>query len=187
MGGYGSGGGGVYCRKRLTSECFRIPLKIIKYCFGALIYGKNSLGYIKDQKEVSIFYNSKGKDYNHTISLEYTPCNYGGERAWFVCPECCELFSVLYLIPGRVACRKCLNLNYPCQQKTWLDRQIAKQWKLKAKLEDEGRRPRYMHQKTYERIEEEIAELDGVIAGGMLRFKWLQKYLPPELKKKAGL
>ncbi len=177
MGGRGSGGGGVYNKKRLTRECFRLPLKLIRKSFsGSLICGESSVGYMKNWKEVTISYESKGKSYSHKIGLEYTPCNYGGERAWFVCPECYERVSVLYLIPGRAACRICLNLNYPCQQEGWLDRQIRKQWKLKDKLENERWRPRYMHHKTYWRIERKIDRLEGAICGGMMNLPFMKAH-----------
>jgi hypothetical protein len=34
----------------------------------------------------------------HSILLEWTPCNYGGERAWFICPvrDCGRRVAILY-------------------------------------------------------------------------------------------
>lgn len=53
-------------------------------------------------------------DYNDKVSLVTTPCNYGGERYWFSCPDCWSPVAVLYLAPGdvRFRCRHCNNLSY---------------------------------------------------------------------------
>ena len=55
-------------------------------------------------------------DYN--VYVESTPCNYGGQRWWFLCPACHRRCRVLYLAPGSVyfACRICHNLTYTSQQ-----------------------------------------------------------------------
>jgi hypothetical protein len=43
-----------------------------------------------------------------------TPCNLGGVRYWFACPECGQHVGGLYLVPGgiRFRCRQCSNLTY---------------------------------------------------------------------------
>ncbi len=53
-------------------------------------------------------------DYDYQISLVTTPCNFGGVRYWFACPDCWRRVGVLYLAPGDVyfRCRHCNNLSY---------------------------------------------------------------------------
>jgi hypothetical protein len=53
-------------------------------------------------------------DYDYQISLVTTPCNLGGVRYWFACPDCWSRVAVLYLAPGdiRFRCRHCDNLTY---------------------------------------------------------------------------
>ena len=53
-------------------------------------------------------------DYDYQVSLVTTPCNFGGVRYWFACPDCWRRVGVLYLAPGDVyfRCRHCNNLSY---------------------------------------------------------------------------
>ena len=53
-------------------------------------------------------------DYDYQVSLVTTPCNFGGVRYWFACPDCWRRVGVLYLAPGDVyfRCRNCNNLSY---------------------------------------------------------------------------
>lgn len=59
------------------------------------------------------------------IELETTPCNYGGERFWFLCPMevngsvCGKRAGKLYLPPGEklFGCRHCCDLTYESSQK----------------------------------------------------------------------
>ncbi len=57
---------------------------------------------------------------DYSVRLEATPCNYGGERYWFVCPlvtngcACLRRVGKLYLPRGGkyFGCRHCYNLTY---------------------------------------------------------------------------
>lgn len=62
-------------------------------------------------------------DYN--VEIVTTPCNFGGERRWFVCPlvkdgiHCGRRVGKLYLPPGEkyFGCRTCYDLTYEsCQE-----------------------------------------------------------------------
>ncbi len=52
--------------------------------------------------------------YDSKVDLVTTPCNLGGTRYWFICPECFKRVGGLYLAPGEryFKCRKCNNLTY---------------------------------------------------------------------------
>jgi len=52
--------------------------------------------------------------YDYWIPLDYTECNFGGVRPWFLCPDCDTRVGKLYLPPreGRFACRECYDLSY---------------------------------------------------------------------------
>lgn len=59
------------------------------------------------------------KDIDYDVSLTTTPCNYGGERHWFICPlyrdgrYCGRRVGMLYLGNGDYfGCRHCYNLTY---------------------------------------------------------------------------
>ncbi|MGY3766800.1 hypothetical protein ACWOAH_09775 [Vagococcus vulneris] len=55
------------------------------------------------------------------ISVNTTPCNYGGVRYWFRCGSCYENVGALYFTGERWECRKCGNLVYSSQQGTKTD------------------------------------------------------------------
>jgi hypothetical protein len=62
----------------------------------------------------------------YAVPLEWTHCNYGGQRAWFRCPArgCGRRAAILY--GGEIfACRHCYQLAYPCQRESSGDRALA--------------------------------------------------------------
>jgi len=77
-----------------------------------------------DTKYARIWYDQtdrKGKQrsFNEKIFIETTPCRFGGERYWFICPRdlsgldfCGRRVAVLYLTDNFFGCRHCLNLTY---------------------------------------------------------------------------
>lgn len=96
---------------------------------------------------------------NELVRLTETACNYGGGRMWFVCPYCARRCALVY-IGRQVACRKCLKLKYPSQSDDETNASWRRQRKLEAKLggADYWRKPKGMHQTTFQRIREEIIE-----------------------------
>jgi endogenous inhibitor of DNA gyrase (YacG/DUF329 family) len=104
-----------------------------------------------------------GSDYDVKVlvGLTETACNYGGLRKWFICPYCSQRCALLYL--GRqVACRKCLKLKYPSQSDDQMDASWRRQYKLEEKLGGRGRwrKPKGMHQSTFDSIRMKILEED---------------------------
>ena len=74
---------------------------------------------VTDEPFVIFMYTLTDRDgnetkYDQTVPLETTPCNFGGERYWFLCPVCYSRVGALFLIPGDVnfACRHCNNITY---------------------------------------------------------------------------
>lgn len=65
---------------------------------------------------------------------------------------------------GIFICRKCLNLAYYTQNRSKLDRIIDKKWNLIRKCRGDSewtqQKPKGMHQKTFDRIQDEICRLD---------------------------
>ena len=49
-----------------------------------------------------------------TVQLSYSRCNFGGKRAWFLCPKCNKQVGVLYRKPlnSLFYCRSCQDLCY---------------------------------------------------------------------------
>ena len=58
------------------------------------------------------------KDVKDPVSLEWTPCNFGGERPWFVCPgvvngkRCGRRVAILYGPRKYFLRRHCYDLRY---------------------------------------------------------------------------
>jgi hypothetical protein len=112
----------------------------------------------------------KTEDVEQRIYFTWTPCNYGGQRIWFVCPYCCRRCAVIYSGGKYFACRKCCRLTYRTCNETPRDRIFTKAEKLREKIEAEPGslnplpwlKPKGMHQKTWDRIRHEIERLEDV-------------------------
>jgi len=51
------------------------------------------------------------------LRLTWTPCNYGSDRPWFVCPGCDRRAAILYGTANPLLCRTCRGLAYPSQRR----------------------------------------------------------------------
>lgn len=62
--------------------------------------------------------NDSCSDLEYAVQLEWTPCHYGGLRAWFLCPAggCGRRVAILYLGCAVFACRHCYQLKYRSQR-----------------------------------------------------------------------
>ncbi|PLS83441.1 MAG: hypothetical protein CYG60_21970 [Actinobacteria bacterium] len=122
------------------------------------------------------------EDVRETVPLEWTPCNFGGERPWFLCPGvgCGWRAAVLYG-PGRYfLCRYCYDLSYESQRENGTHRSLRRAQKIRERLggnpnmtEPFPERPKGMHHDTYTRLwrkhhEAEMEQLAGMRA-------WLDK------------
>lgn len=98
---------------------------------------------------------------NYPVRLAWTPCHYGGQRAWWLCPAvgCGRRVAVLY--GGSVfACRHCQRLAYQCQKETQEDRNIRRAETLRERLgwaagilNHAGGKPKGMHWQTFWRLQ----------------------------------
>jgi len=98
------------------------------------------------------------KDKSYTVWLDWTWCNYGDWRAWFLCPRCDRRVAILYG-GATFACRHCYQLAYPCQRETTLDRATRRAEKIRSRLGWEagilnspGEKPKGMHWQTFEKL-----------------------------------
>jgi len=74
--------------------------------------------YGEDNSKVYLRYAVNGRSTTEIVLLDSTPCHYGGERWWFICPDTGERVGKLYLAgrPPYFASRKAHNLTYrSCQ------------------------------------------------------------------------
>ena len=94
---------------------------------------RGSIGYKvrADLSAVELFYSVSGswagpepEDIHIVVPLDTTPCHFGGERFWFICPlttngsACRRRVAKLYLPPGAkyFGCRHCYDLSYRSKQ-----------------------------------------------------------------------
>lgn len=101
----------------------------------------------------------------YPVCLEWTSCNLGGSRAWFLCPAegCGRRVAILY-IGGRgiFACRHCCRLAYESQRESADDRAIRRADTIRRRLgwkpgiaNGHGSKPKGMHWHTFERLKAE--------------------------------
>ncbi len=110
------------------------------------------------------------QDKEYPVRLEWTDCNYGGQRAWFLCPAagCGQRVAVLYC--GTIfACRHCHQLAYPSQREDRASLMIRKADKIRDRLgwvpgivNGSGQKPKGMRWQTYSRLCSEEARLADV-------------------------
>jgi hypothetical protein len=100
-------------------------------------------------------------DIEEPVPLPWTPCHYGGQRAWFRCPGwgCGRRMAKLYLGGRYFLCRYCHNLVYESQREDDAARLLTKAQKIRQRLggstslmEPFPDKPKGMHWQTYERL-----------------------------------
>lgn len=92
---------------------------------------------------------------HYPVAVEWTPCHYGGQRAWFRCPTraCGRRVAILYG-GGIFACRHCHQLAYQSQREPAWERDLSRAQAIKVKLGGEPGgdfpdKPKGMHWRTY--------------------------------------
>jgi hypothetical protein len=87
------------------------------------------------------------------IAIERTACNYGGSRAWFLCPRCGDRRAVLYDSGDNVfGCRRCMRLIHTSATECELDRRLRKMNKAAARLAEYNAKQKWQRWATFERI-----------------------------------
>lgn len=120
---------------------------------------------------------------NYRVPLEWTACGFDGRRVWWRCPAvgCGRRVAVLY--GGRVfACRQCNRLAYRCQRETADDRATRRADTIRQRLGWEpgilngnGRKPKGMHWRTFERLQgEHDIHVNAALAGMAAKLDLLQ-------------
>jgi len=120
--------------------------------------------------------NGERRDFDYSAFLSWTPCQYGGERPWFLCPArgCGRRVAILY--GGAVfACRHCYRLAYESQRKRDYDRMAGRADNIRRRLgwpvgilnETPRSKPKGMHWRTFKKLAAEhdalvVASLEGM-------------------------
>lgn len=99
------------------------------------------------------------------VKIVTTPCNFGGERRWFICPGCDRRCVVLY---KWLRCRICLRARYRLEAYAPVDRMLLRAQRLRRKLGQENpntiqpmpAKPHRMRSSTYMRAISKIRDLE---------------------------
>ena len=92
MGGFGSGRWPRYSTRLTVESCPVLDIRVWRHrCYGAREGG---------------------------VEITHTPCHFGGERSWWLCPGCGRRAGRLYQLAGRLRCRNCQGLVYVSQRAT---------------------------------------------------------------------
>jgi hypothetical protein len=205
LGGMGSGNWYRFDKRITTGECHGVDVRYL-HREGLLKSGHRfSLQWSRAGKEpgsiggmisgegrpeqVTLLYRHRSglggewEGVHEPVSLEWTACNFGGERPWFVCPGagCGRRVAVLYG-PGRYfLCRHCYDLAYESQRENGMTRALRRAQAIRKRLrgstnmtEPIPEKPRGMHWQTYERLWWEHHEADMEQLIGMR--EWLDKF-----------
>lgn len=95
------------------------------------------------------------------IELDFTPCNFGGTRPWFLCPGCNQRAALLHIEALHFRCRNCLGLTYRSRGEDAIGRAWLAQVKLERRLLKDLQRPKGMHHATRTHLVHKIFELEN--------------------------
>jgi hypothetical protein len=102
---------------------------------------------------------SEPKSVAQGVRVAWSPCRWGGQRPWFLCPvtSCRRRCAKIYLAEDFFACRRCLGLAYASQQEPVRQRGLMKAQNIRMRLggspsmiEKFPDRPKGMHEKTFQ-------------------------------------
>jgi hypothetical protein len=196
VGGIGSGSWYRIGKKTTTSECHSVDVRYLyrngllkpggwySFCWSRAGREMGSIwGVVSGdgRQQVTLLYRyrrglgGEWEDVRETVPLSWTPCNFGGERPWFICPraDCGRRVAVLYG-PGRYfLCRPCYDLTYRSRRDNKMYRALHRAQKIRGQLggsanmtEPFPEKPKGMHWSSYDRLwwEHHEAEMEQLIA-----------------------
>jgi hypothetical protein len=122
-----------------------------------------SIGLTIERYRISLRYRYRNADdwqsVQQDIALDTTPCHYGGERYWFLCPHCTRRVAVLYSGAKYFLCRFCYQIPYTSQYENHFNRMYRRARKYRRQLGADldlfqpiNEKPKGMHWKTYRRL-----------------------------------
>lgn len=111
-----------------------------------------SIGVDADEWGITLRFYIREVEYARRIGIARTPCPFGGNRPWFVCPACRTRVGVLFELSTDYLCRRCHKVSYRSQRASVCTRTWIKQGKIERILGPNFDRPKGMHHKTYLRL-----------------------------------
>jgi len=113
-----------------------------------------------------VWFEHKTSGLLHKFGIQWTRCNFGGRRPWFIC-QCGKRVAKLYDTGSIVACRHCLDTIYESQRRGENGRKYLRACRIRLSIggapkisRDFPERPWRMHRKNYERIRIKAKKLE---------------------------
>lgn len=113
------------------------------------------------------------QDVEETVHLNWTSCNFGSQRVWFICPGvvdgryCGRRVGMLYLGGRYFLCRHCYELTYSTRQEREPFRLLTKAQKIRERLgasisilDPVWEKPKGMHWTTFHRLVSKASEAE---------------------------
>lgn len=171
MGGYGSGRHGG---RATTTSCYNLDINrlnrggSLRAGYSGVVTWSNddgdrlaSIGIAINTDEIELAYTHNSVPKNQMVRIDRTPCHFGNTRPWFRCPFCSRRVGKLYIASDGFACRKCYRLTYTSTRMDAIDRSWRRVRNLEAKLADDRAKPKGMHWRTYNRLQDRLW-LEGI-------------------------
>ena len=183
MGGYGSGRWSSGSSSTTVFETNRIDIRYMKKAGllkpttkGNLTWSRGgeptgNINYECHQEHLLLKFKFRLGNYDwqskeQKVWFDRTPCHYGGERLWFLCPSCNRRVAILCCDGPLFLCRHCYQLPYASQNESTIDRLISQRHKLGQRIfvhykngEGWGKK-KGMHQKTFDQLYARFKSLD---------------------------
>ena len=201
--GVGSGNWYRFDKKTTTAECRSLDVRrfhrggLLKpghsfsWCWWRAEEKVASIGVFVYRNRVNLSYRYRGRpsgeweDVEEPVALDWTACNFGGERPWFICPGvvngiiCGRRVAILYG-PGKYFfCRHCYDLSYESQRENKIYRALHRAQNIRERLggsrsmiEPFPERPKGMPHDTYMRLFWEHHEAEQEQLAGMKEWLW---------------
>jgi hypothetical protein len=118
----------------------------------------------------------KGGALKQLISLEWTPCSYGSERPWFICPSasCGARVAKLHYVDDLFLCRSCQGLSYASKRRDRTSRAAFRAQRIRRRLGGSGRltaplppRPPHISATTYRRLVDQLQQAEAMFLAGL--------------------
>ena len=139
MGGYGSGKWARSGTKRTVDSCRQIDVRRFqrrglleagtRFSWSWALEGKQvaDIEVLVGEGQLTLEYRyrqgeDEWEDVVEDVALVWTSCNYGGRRAWLICPgvkndvPCRRRVAIIYLGGRYFLCRHCYELGYESQR-----------------------------------------------------------------------
>ena len=96
------------------------------------------------------------------VKLTYTPCHFGSQRPWMICPRCSSRVMILYVATAGLGCRHCFNLTYQSRNEGRVDQLLRSVRNARLKVgaapdltKPLPPKPKWKHNEKYNRLRQQ--------------------------------